>query len=94
MTGKDVLQSLKTAPFGSKPRLPVNGSDMGVFARMMRARTDEDLIDMGKSPRILGQNSRGKVIKDNRCRHTRRSAIEIMFDCLKNRRRVVTGGGR
>ncbi|MFT6105711.1 MAG: hypothetical protein ACJA1E_002145 [Paracoccaceae bacterium] len=48
MARKDVLQSLETAPFGSMLRLPVNGSDLGVFARMMRAGTGKALIGMGK----------------------------------------------
>ncbi|WP_183969538.1 IS5 family transposase [Sagittula marina] len=50
----------------------------------------EALRDKGIKPCIPGRKSRGKPVKYDKRRYTRRNRIEIIFGKLKDRRRVAT----
>jgi transposase len=48
------------------------------------------LKDKGIRPRIPGRTSRGKAVRNDRCRYRRCNRIEIMFGRLKDWRRIAT----
>ena len=52
------------------------------------------LEEKGIRPSIPGRRSRGKPVKQDKRKYKRRNRIEIMFDRLKDWRRVATRSDR
>ena len=74
------------ALLGSLPAAEWLLADRGYDADWFR----EALKDKGIRPCIPGGKSRGKTVRYDKRRYRRRNRIEIMFDRLKDCRRVAT----
>ena len=87
MTAGEVSDDTGTpALLGSLPKAEWLLADRGYDADWFR----DALNDKGIKPCIPGRKSRGKPIKPDKRRYTRRNRIEIMFGRPKDRRRVAT----